>query len=130
VAAPVPTPASVGAGDTGEQRQPCPFCGEPILAGARKCRFCGEWLTAPAAQPVASWASRGTADARAVSKGIKEKEFADFVVKVGSFIALAVGAVVYVVTNKIADIGGWAWIPAVLAVLAVVIPVGIWYWRE
>jgi hypothetical protein len=25
-----------------EERQPCPVCGEMIVAGARVCRFCGE----------------------------------------------------------------------------------------
>lgn len=28
----------------GEARQPCPMCGEMILASAVKCRFCGEVL--------------------------------------------------------------------------------------
>jgi hypothetical protein len=36
-APPLPAP---GAGDGGEQRRPCPMCGEMIPAKAMKCRFC------------------------------------------------------------------------------------------
>ena len=29
------------------QTKNCPYCGEEILAGARKCKHCGEWLEKP-----------------------------------------------------------------------------------
>lgn len=29
-------------GEHGEERRPCPMCGEMIMADAAKCRFCGE----------------------------------------------------------------------------------------
>lgn len=38
------------------QERRCPFCAEPILAEARKCRHCGEWLsdTSPSPQRMIS----------------------------------------------------------------------------
>ena len=27
-----------------EETKNCPYCGEEILAGAKKCKHCGEWL--------------------------------------------------------------------------------------
>jgi predicted RNA-binding Zn-ribbon protein involved in translation (DUF1610 family) len=35
-----PSPAAASASAGGEQRQPCPECGEMIIVGAAKCRFC------------------------------------------------------------------------------------------
>ena len=29
----------------------CPYCGEEILAGAKKCKHCGEWLEEPTPSP-------------------------------------------------------------------------------
>ena len=36
-----PLPAGAATPSAGEQRQPCPECGEMIIVGAAKCRFCG-----------------------------------------------------------------------------------------
>lgn len=27
-----------------DETKPCPYCGEDIMATAKKCRHCGEWL--------------------------------------------------------------------------------------
>lgn len=39
-----PTPAPAPAPEPQEERKPCPYCGEQILAQARKCKHCGEFL--------------------------------------------------------------------------------------
>ena len=28
-----------------QEKKSCPYCGEKIMASAKKCRYCGEWLT-------------------------------------------------------------------------------------
>jgi hypothetical protein len=50
----------------------CPFCFAEIDPQARKCCHCGEWLQ-QAANRAGSWPDqRGTASARAVTRGIKQ----------------------------------------------------------
>ena len=56
---PSPSPgAGTDAPGTLEPTRRCPFCGEPILAIAKKCKHCGEFLdrtpTAPTAAPPTS----------------------------------------------------------------------------
>lgn len=53
----------------------CPACSEEILDTAKKCKHCNEWLTAPSR---ASSADDGSAMAKAVMKGMKQKEWHDF----------------------------------------------------
>lgn len=61
----VPTPTPAAPAGT-EPTKRCPFCGEVILAIAKKCKHCGEFLDrapASAAQPLTAGASTATAPA-------------------------------------------------------------------
>jgi phage FluMu protein Com len=49
------------------EKTKCPFCGEEILSTAIKCKHCREW--------VARAQGNGSSAARAVSRGIKQKNF-------------------------------------------------------
>lgn len=108
---------------TSTTKVPCPYCGEEIMAVAKKCKHCGEWLTKETGdRPGGGATDRGSVDARAVAKGLKEKELHDFGRNVVSAIVLIVSAVA----------GLWAesW-----AVFFIVLFIGIlfnawWYYRE
>ena len=36
---------------TENETKTCPYCGETILAIAKKCRYCGEWFDDPLPEP-------------------------------------------------------------------------------
>ena len=56
----------------------CPYCSEEIQEIAKKCKHCGEWLDGTKKDTGKSYATDGSAGARAISKGIKQKEYQDF----------------------------------------------------
>lgn len=101
---------------------PCPFCAEQIQPGAKKCRHCGEWLTEPSKVTKGGAMGSGSADARAVAKGIKQQQLHESIYKFLIFVALGIGAFVGLVAQS------WWWGIGVglgLAVLA-----AFWYQRE
>ena len=62
-----PPPSSM---DSGQNRQPCPACGEMIMANAAKCRFCGEVLDAAPAPGRVAKPKSGKKKKRAELKSI------------------------------------------------------------
>ena len=68
-----------------KQTKHCPYCGEEILASAKKCRYCGEWLDKDA-QPVAKHES--TEENKEDDKREPSKVPAMVIMGVAMFIAL------------------------------------------
>lgn len=106
---------------TKEKKIKCPFCGEEILADANKCRFCGEWLKKPAGRFGMTILDRGSADARSVTRGLKEKERHDWIVVMGTALA---GMLAYQ-TGKHTH-----WVIGVVLFFVLVGLLGSWYWKE
>jgi predicted RNA-binding Zn-ribbon protein involved in translation (DUF1610 family) len=98
----------------------CPFCGEDIRAMAKKCKHCGEWLDKVSGREGARWLERGTADARAVTRGIKEKEFHDQVAGCLGVLIL----IVAVIAGLVHPVLG------VIVFFVLFIPLSMWYWKE
>jgi len=81
----------------------CPFCAEEIQPDALKCKHCGEWLNIPDIRT--EHPSKGTVEARAVSKGIKEAEYskslATFLIFIVIFISVVVGLFIHWIVGLI-----------------------------
>jgi hypothetical protein len=103
----------------------CPYCGETIQATAKKCRYCGEWIEGIEEK----WA-RGSPEARAVSKGLKEKSFQDAMVKVGTVIGIAIGMGAAWAASKLGIRGNALWYIALATILVAWLVIGAWYWSE
>ena len=102
-----------------QQKAKCPFCAEEILADAKKCKHCGEWLESPSVR--VEYPEKGSVDARAVSKGIKEYEYSKTVTGCLGIIALALAVIVALFTH---------WVIGLIVFIALGMWIGSKYQKE
>ena len=99
----------------------CPFCSEEIQEDAQKCRFCGEWLNDKAERVGGDVQGSGSVDARAITRGIKQKEQDD----------LGRGCFGFILVIISVAIGFWAhWIVGVVVFLVGMVFLTKWYYKE
>lgn len=99
----------------------CPFCGEDIKPTARKCKHCGEWLDKISEREGTGYIERGSADARAVTRGLKEKEYHDTLLGCGGFLALCLSVGAGVALH---------WIVGVIIFFVLFGLLSHWYYKE
>lgn len=100
----------------------CPYCSEPIKADAKKCKHCGEWLAEPSKSTKGGAMGRGSTDARAVAKGIKQQKLQESIYNFSIFVALVIGMIVGLSTQS------WWW--GIGSVLVLALIANWWYHRE
>ena len=89
------------------------------MPGASKCKHCGEWLSEP---PGASPWKSGSRRARGVNRGLKEKEFDDFISGCYCFCNLVISGGIGVYYES--------WWAFGVSFLIIAIPISLWYYRE
>lgn len=85
----------------------CPYCTEQIQDTAKKCRFCGEWLAEADKRPGTNALERGSVDARAVAKGLKEKEASESAMGCLVFLLLVFCVIIFQVVTYFLPTYGW-----------------------
>lgn len=98
----------------------CPFCAEEILSDAKKCKHCGEWLKENVRLGGESM-DKGTAEARAVTRGLKEKARHDAIRTLFFIINILISLLFWGATN---------WGVGVTVFIVGWILIDRWYWRE
>lgn len=92
----------------------CPFCAEEIKVDAVKCKHCGEFLKdSQEHNPL----GKGTPTAKAVSKGLKQKELHDSISAISLILLIIVSV----------SVGGYAGIVIFIAGLVGLV---YWYYKE
>jgi hypothetical protein len=97
----------------------CPFCRETIIKGAIKCKHCGEFLDKTRST---STSPQGSDSARAVARGLKEKESADIALN------FFIGYVLVISGFLGYTFKSW-WVFGIICVIGLVL-CGAWYYRE
>jgi uncharacterized membrane protein YvbJ len=113
-----------------EGTKKCPYCSEEILATAKKCKHCGEWLEESKERKGTDWLEKGSVDARAVAKGIKEKEQAEFSSGCLGFIVLIIAIVLGVGASSLFNSSGAGWVVGIIVFIIGMVFVSQSYFKE
>ncbi len=105
----------------GEEKN-CPYCGETILEAAKKCRYCDEWLEQVADRSGSQTGQSGSPEARAVTKGLKQKEYHDQISGCLGFVALIIAASIGTLFDS--------WLLGIGLFVVAMVFMANWYYRE
>lgn len=100
----------------------CPYCAEEILEDAKKCKHCGEWLNDLSRDTGKKAFDDGSANARAVMKGLKQKELHDFTQGLLGLFALGGASLVGAIFHSFA-------VGLILFIVFIVL-IAKWYYKE